>query len=108
MRIYIAVFISIVLMACSIIKPKDGYAKIGGVDGGHYLKIIKKNNNYYQVTILNERKEVIKQGYFKLVNSCCNDCSPRELLKKIDFYDNNEKIYLITENNRTCFLEFVE
>lgn len=99
----------IILNSCSIISNNTGYNKIGGVDGGHYIKIQeKKTDLIYRLKILNEQKQIIVEGDFQFHAKCKIHFTKRELLKKINFYDNAGRIYLIEDNEGNCHLELIK
>lgn len=105
MRIIVMI---IILNSCSIISSNSGYYKIGGVDGGHYIKIQEKKTDFiYRVIILNEQKQILVEGDFKLNETCKKHFTKQELLKKINYYNNAGRIYLIEDNELNCHLDLI-
>lgn len=93
------------LTSCSLLKLKsDDYIKIGGVDGGHYLKVEELKNSTYKFIILNEKKELLVSDIF----TPCEDCqqsiiTKKYILKNVNFYDNSGKLYLVNKRGKVCY-----
>jgi hypothetical protein len=97
--------ILLTLSSCSLFKMSNNdFIKIGGIDGGHYLKIEEIKNNTYNFVILNENKEVIINDVFTPCEKCdTSKITKKYILKNANFYDNSGKLYLESRTNNICY-----
>lgn len=77
----------------------------GGADGGYWFDLVNydKKNKVYLITIFEEKKgEVVLDGKFIQKDSCDNLTKDNKILKKINYFANNE---IVLDN---CILIKVE